>query len=155
MVSGLAGLLVPNTLLSMLGIGERSNALTTFVMASSEASLAMGLYYVMAAVLNVRAFILWSIPVRCLNFIVFTVMVMTGIAPARWMMVASLEGIGALVTGLSLLRTQDGRFDSFQGGTDRYCDRGFLGRGAGVCSVRDLRERVRVFGDLLHGVRSL
>jgi hypothetical protein len=82
-------------------------------MASSEASLAMGLYYVMAAVLNVRAFIVWSIPVRCLNFAVFTVMAMTGIAPARWMMVASLEGIGALVTGLSLLRTQAGRFDSF------------------------------------------
>jgi hypothetical protein len=52
--------------------------------------------------------------VRCLNFIVFTLMVISGIAPVRWMMVASLEVIGALVTGLSLLRTQAGRFDSFR-----------------------------------------
>jgi hypothetical protein len=109
---GLTGLATPQLLLFILGI-PASSATQIFVMASSEASLAMGVYYTLAAITNVRAFFKWSIPVRILNFCVFTGMVIFGVAPSRWLMVAALELTGALATAFALRRESGAEFDRF------------------------------------------
>ncbi len=110
---GMTGLMAPQLLLRVLGISF-SDTTRIFVMASSQASLAMGLYYILAAVHDVRAFFYWSIPLRVINFCVFTSMVIFGIAPASWLMVAALEMIGALATVLALRpQKKDRSFDPF------------------------------------------
>lgn len=100
--SGLTGLLAPHMLLTVLGISERGQATQLFIMATSQASLAMGLYYILASVNETRIFFQWSVPLRILNFMVFAFMVPLGIAPAQWLMVAGLEVVGALATTLAL-----------------------------------------------------
>src|SRR5512138_2768733 len=94
-VSGMTGLFMPELLLRFLGL-DGSGTTEIFVMAASQASLAMGLYYVLAAVHNHRMFFRWSVPLRCLNFIVSSGMVLFGIAPLPWLLVAGLELVGAL-----------------------------------------------------------
>jgi hypothetical protein len=109
---GLTGLAAPQLLLFMLGIPS-SSATHIFVMASSEASLAMGVYYTLAALTNVRAFFKWSVPVRILNFCVFTGMVIFGVAPLRWLVVAGLELIGAITTTFAMHRKSGAELDRF------------------------------------------
>ncbi len=109
---GLTGLAAPRLLLLILGIPS-SSATQIFVMASSEASLAMGVYYALAAFTNTQSFFKWSVPVRILNFCVFTGMVIFGVAPPRWLMVAGLELIGALATVFALHRKSGAEFDRF------------------------------------------
>ncbi len=98
--SGLTGLLAPHILLTVLGISETGHATQLFIMATSQASLAMGLYYILAAVNETRSFFQWSVPLRIINFIVFALMVPLGIAPTQWLMVAGLEIVGALATAI-------------------------------------------------------
>ena len=100
--SGLTGLLAPHILLTVLGISEIGHATQLFIMASSQASLAMGLYYILASVNEARIFFQWSVPLRIINFMVFAVMIPLGIAPTQWLMVAGLEVVGALATALAL-----------------------------------------------------
>jgi O-antigen/teichoic acid export membrane protein len=110
---GMTGLMAPQFLLTVLGFSS-SNTTQIFVMASSQASIAMGLYYILAAVHNVREFFRWSVPLRILNFCIFTGMVVFGIAPVNWLWVASLELTGALATGIALARQkQEVDFDRF------------------------------------------
>lgn len=111
--SGLAGLLSPNLLLSLLGLPMPASKL--FVLACSQASVAMGLYYILSAVQRNREFLRWSIPVRAFNFCVFTGMVIFQVAPPRWLMVAGLELFGALATGWVLASKRSALlFDRFQ-----------------------------------------
>lgn len=98
--SGLTGLLTPNLLLSLLGLPATEPQL--FVLACSQASIAMGLYYMLSAVHRDREFRAWSIPVRVCNCCVFTSMVIFQVAPPRWLLVAGLELVGALATGWAL-----------------------------------------------------
>ena len=100
--SGLTGLLAPHILLTVLGISEIGHATQLFIMASSQASLAMGLYYILASVHETRIFFQWSVPLRIINFLVFAVMIPLGIAPTQWLMVAGLEVVGAFATALAL-----------------------------------------------------
>lgn len=102
---GMTGLMAPQFLLAILGLSENgmsANTTQLFVMASSQASLAMGLYYILAAVNETRIFFQWSVPLRIINFMVFTSMVAVGVAPHQWLMVAELELAGALATGIAL-----------------------------------------------------
>jgi len=113
---GMTGLMTPQFLLAILGLSETgmsSHTTQLFVMASSQASLAMGLYYILAAVNETRIFFQWSVPLRIVNFIVFTSMVPIGIAPPKWLMVAGLELIGALATGIALASKNDFTLDRF------------------------------------------
>lgn len=105
--TGATGLAAPQLLLSILGLSS-SPSTQIFVMASSQASLALGLYYMLAAVYNTRAFFKWSVPIRIGNFVVFAGMVIFGTAPASWLLVAGLELTGALATGLALRYQKDG-----------------------------------------------
>ncbi len=100
--SGLAGLLAPEVLLSVLGITDTGSATQLFLMATSQASLAMGLYYILASVNETRIFFRWTVPLRIINFLVFVAMIPLGIAPRQWSMVAGLELAGALVTAIAL-----------------------------------------------------
>ena len=113
---GMTGLMAPQFLLAILGLSETgmsSHTTQLFVMASSQASLAMGLYYILSAVNETRIFFQWSVPLRIINFMVFSSMVAVGAAPSNWLMVAGLEIAGALATGIALASKNDLALDRF------------------------------------------
>ena len=106
---GLLGLLRPEMLLSLLGftvLDRASRAVgdytLVFMIASSMASFNVGVYYVLAALNDLKQFYKWTVPFRCLTFIVFTIAVTTGLAPNRFIGVGAWELAGAIATGLAL-----------------------------------------------------
>lgn len=108
-VLGLIGLIRPEILLSILGfeIVEQARRATgdftpVFLTASSMASLNMGVYYVLAALNDVKIFYRWTVPFRGLTFLVFTTSVIAGIAPAGFLGVGIWELAGGVSTGLAL-----------------------------------------------------
>src|SRR5512141_2609260 len=73
---GLVGVLRPEFLLSLLGFAvlDRSARVggdytLVFMIASSMASFNMGVYYILAALNDLRQFYKWTVPFRCLTFI--------------------------------------------------------------------------------------
>jgi hypothetical protein len=110
--SGMTGLFMPELLLRFLGLGGGGTT-EIFVMAASQASLAMGLYYMLVAVNNYRMFMQWSVPLRCLNFFVFAGMILFGVAPLQWLLIAGLELLGALATGITLVSGRGFVLDPF------------------------------------------
>ena len=111
--SGLTGLFAPQLLLTVLGITEIGSTTQLFLMATSQASLAMGLYYILASVNETRIFFQWSVPLRVINFMVFAAMVPLGVAPSQWLMVAGLEVVGALATAIALASKNNFAFNPF------------------------------------------
>ncbi|MFE2378939.1 hypothetical protein [Streptomyces sp. NPDC059398] len=107
-VLGALGLISPDTLLRTMGFaapasGRPSSDYTrTFITASSMAAVNMGVYYVLAAAADWRAFFRWTVPFRLLTFAVFTTAVLSGRAPAGFIGVGLWEGTGAVVTGVAL-----------------------------------------------------
>jgi hypothetical protein len=106
---GLLGLIRPELLLSILGFSVLDRAVRAagdytivFMTASSMASFNMGVYYILAALNDMKKFYLWTVPFRLVTFTVFTIVAVTGTAPMRFIAVGLWEGIGALVTGLTL-----------------------------------------------------
>ena len=106
---GLLGLLRPEILLSILGFSVLERAARTtgdytlvFVTASSMASFNIGVYYILAAINDLKSFYKWTVPFRGLTFIVFTIAVLSGIAPTRFILVGVWELTGAIATGLAL-----------------------------------------------------
>jgi len=111
--SGLTGLLAPHILLTVLGISETGHATQLFIMATSQASLAMGLYYILASVNETRSFFQWSVPLRIINFVVFAGMVLLGVAPVQWLLVAGLEVVGALATAVAIASKNNFTYNPF------------------------------------------
>lgn len=111
--SGLTGLFVPQLLLTVLGITEIGSTTQLFLMATSQASLAMGLYYILASVNGTRVFFQWSVPLRIINFIVFAALIPLGIAPMQWLLVAGLELAGASATAIALASKSDFIYNPF------------------------------------------
>ena len=110
---GMTGLLRPDLLLSLLGLPAADPRL--FLMACSQASIAMGLYYILSAVPCNREFCAWSIPIRLVNFCVFTGMVVLHLASPRWLAVAGFELAGALATAWAIWTRRSAlRFDPFR-----------------------------------------
>jgi len=106
---GLLGLIHPEILLSILGFSvlERSARVAgdytlVFMIASSMASFNMGVYYVLAALNDVKSFYKWTVPFRFITFTVFTITALTGLAPARFIAVGAWELTGAIATGIAL-----------------------------------------------------
>ncbi|RPJ27300.1 MAG: hypothetical protein EHM33_08500 [Chloroflexi bacterium] len=106
---GLLGLIRPELLLSMLGFSVLDRAARVagdytlvFMIASSMASFNIGAYYILAALNDLKPFYKWTVPFRCLTFIVFTTAVLTGLAPGRFLGVGAWELTGAIATGLAL-----------------------------------------------------
>ena len=108
---GVVCIIRPEILLAILGfeVVERaarasSDYTLTFITASSMASLNMGIYYVLAALNDVKIFYRWTVPFRGLTFIVFTTVVILGIAPLKFIGVPVWELTGAIATGIALAR---------------------------------------------------
>ena len=108
-ILGLVGLVSPETVLALLGfeIIERTQRLAgdytlTFMAASSMASFNIGIYYVLAALNDLKQFYLWTVPFRAVTFTVFTILVVSGIAPIRFLGVGIWELTGGIATGLTL-----------------------------------------------------
>jgi len=106
---GLLGLLRPEILLSILGfpVLDRTARATedytlAFTIASAMASFNIGVYYILAAVNDMKQFYKWTVPFRGLTFLVFTTVVLTGLAPARFVAAGVWELTGAIATGLAL-----------------------------------------------------
>jgi len=113
-VLGILGLISPKTLLKQMGFTsverkdrEEHDYTNIFVMTSSMASTNMGIYCMLAALLNVRRFFYWTVPFRIVTFSVFTTAVVKGYAPVKFISVAVWELFGALLTGLALIIEQD------------------------------------------------
>ena len=108
---GTLGIIRPELQLSMLGfeVVDRaarasSDYTLTFMTAASMASVNVGIYYVLAALNDVKIFYRWTVPFRGLTFIVFTTIVILGIAPLKFIGVPIWELTGALATGIALSR---------------------------------------------------
>lgn len=108
---GIIGIIRPEVLLTILGFevierAARASAdyTMTFMTASSMASLNVGVYYMLAALNDVKIFYRWTVPFRILTFIVFTTIVILGIAPLKFIGVPIWELTGALATGIALAR---------------------------------------------------
>ncbi|MFI8192373.1 hypothetical protein ACIF8T_26910 [Streptomyces sp. NPDC085946] len=106
---GAVGLVAPDTLLGLMGFapvpGSRraeGDHTPVFLTASSTAALNMGVYYVLAALSDWRAFFRWTVPFRLLTCAVFTLAVVGGRAPSAFLGVGLWEGLGALVTAAAL-----------------------------------------------------
>jgi len=105
---GVLGLIRPELLLSILGftVLDRTaraagDYTLVFMIASSMASFNMGVYYVLAALSDLRSFYRWTVPFRCVTFLVFTTAALT-MAPTRFIAVGAWELAGAIATGLAL-----------------------------------------------------
>ena len=108
---GLLGIIRPELLLSILGftVLERSaraagDYTLVFMTAASMASFNIGVYYVLAALNDLKPFYRWTVIFRCVTPVVFTLAVIQGLAPARFLGVAAWELTGAIATGLALWR---------------------------------------------------
>ena len=106
---GLVGLMRPELVLSTLGFSviDRAARATgdftlVFLIASSMASFNIGVYYILAALHDMRQFYRWTVPFRCVTFVVFTIAVLTQLAPGRFFAVGAWELAGAIATGLAL-----------------------------------------------------
>ncbi|MFF3945575.1 hypothetical protein ACFYYN_12205 [Streptomyces sp. NPDC001902] len=104
---GIVGIVSPAVQLSLLGFHRPDHRAAgdhtlVFLTASSMAALNMGVYYVLAALADWRAFFRWTVPFRLLTFTVFTTAVVIGRAPSGFLGVGVWEGVGALVTGAAL-----------------------------------------------------
>ena len=76
---GFLGLIRPELLLSILGFMVLDRAARAagdyslvFMIASSMASFNIGIYYMLAALNNVKQFYKWTVPFRCVTPVVFT-----------------------------------------------------------------------------------
>lgn len=106
---GILGLIRPEILLSLLGftVLDRTaraagDYTLVFMTASSMASVNMGIYYILAALNDVKQFYKWTVPFRCVTFTVFTLAVITGLAPVKFLGVGIWELVGAIATGIAL-----------------------------------------------------
>jgi len=111
---GLLGLVRPELLLSILGfpILDRAARISgdytiVFMVASSMASFNMGVYYILAALNDFKSFYRWTVPFRCVTFLVFTTAALTGLAPLRFIGVGAWELTGAIATGLAIQKKQE------------------------------------------------
>ncbi|MEU9983979.1 hypothetical protein [Streptomyces sp. NPDC050856] len=106
---GVVGLVSPEALLVVMGLEPVPDArrvagdhTPVFLTASSMAAVNMGVYYLLAALADWRAFFRWTVPFRLLTCAVFTGAVLTGRAPAGFLGVGVWEGLGAVATGAAL-----------------------------------------------------
>jgi Na+-driven multidrug efflux pump len=106
---GFLGLILPELLLSILGFTVLDRAARVagdytlvFIIAASMASFNIGAYYILAALNDLKQFYKWTVPFRCVTPTVFTIAVLSGLAPVRFLGVAAWELTGAIATGLAL-----------------------------------------------------
>ncbi|MFG1833191.1 hypothetical protein [Micromonospora chersina] len=104
---GALGLIWPETQLRLLGFeapAERApgDYTGTFLTASSMASFNMGVYYLLAVATEWRPFYRFTVWFRLVTFTVFSIAVLSDVAPDRFFGVAAWEGLGAVATAVGL-----------------------------------------------------
>ncbi|MGC4895109.1 hypothetical protein [Micromonospora sp. DT31] len=104
---GALGLIWPETQLRLLGLevpAERAagDYTGTFLTASSMAAFNMGVYYLLAVATEWRPFYRFTVWFRLATFAVFTIAVLSDVAPDRFFGVALWEGLGAVATAVGL-----------------------------------------------------
>ncbi|WP_018255171.1 hypothetical protein [Salinispora mooreana] len=104
---GAIGLIWPEALLRLLDfevLESRASGdyTATFLTASSMASFNMGVYYLLAAATEWRAFYRFTVGFRLLTFTVFSILVLVDAAPGLFFGVAAWEALGALATAAGL-----------------------------------------------------
>lgn len=106
---GVVGLVLPDALLAVLGFETLAAAdraegdhTRTFLAASSMASFNMGVYYLLAAAMDWQPFFRFTVYFRLITFVVFSLLVVTAVAPGRFLGVAIWEGSGAVATAIAL-----------------------------------------------------
>ena len=106
---GILGLIRPELLLSILGFNVLERAARAagdyslvFMIAASMASFNMGVYYMLAALNDIKQFYRWTVPFRCVTFVAFAIAVLTNVAPMRFLGVGAWELTGAIATGIAL-----------------------------------------------------
>lgn len=111
---GLLGIIQPEATLSLLNfeVLERTQRTTgdysiVFLVASSMASVNMGIYYILASLHNMKSFYVWTVPFRMVTFAVFTGVVINGTAPQGFIGVGLWELAGAIITGIALWYERD------------------------------------------------
>ncbi|MER7891919.1 hypothetical protein ABTX15_19045 [Micromonospora sp. NPDC094482] len=107
LVMGAVGLLWPEAMLRSLGFEVPASRASgdhtgTFLLASSMASFNMGVYYLLATATEWRAFYRFTVVFRLVTFTVFSIAVLSDIAPDRFFGVAAWEGVGAVATAVGL-----------------------------------------------------
>ncbi|MFE9654020.1 hypothetical protein [Micromonospora sp. NPDC006431] len=118
---GALGLIWPEAQLRMLGFevpAERApgDYTGTFLTASSMASFNMGVYYLLAVATEWRPFYRFTVWFRLVTFTVFSIAVLSDVAPDRFFGVAAWEGLGAVATAVGL--RWDARRAAAAGGLD-------------------------------------
>src|SRR5215207_375401 len=106
---GFLGLIRPELLLAIRGFSvlDRTARVAgdytlVFMIASSMASFNIGAYYILAALNDLKPFYKWTAIFRCVTPVVFTLAVLRGLAPTRFLGVAAWELTGAIATGVAL-----------------------------------------------------
>ncbi|MCI4063168.1 hypothetical protein MRQ36_11505 [Micromonospora sp. R77] len=104
---GALGLIWPEAQLRLLGFEVPARRAAgdytgTFLTASSMASFNMGVYYLLSAATEWRAFYRFTVVFRLVTFTVFSIAVLSDVAPDRFFGVAAWEGLGAVATALAL-----------------------------------------------------
>lgn len=104
---GAIGLIWPEALLRLLDfevVESRASGdyTVTFLTASSMASFNMGVYYLLAAATEWRAFYRFTVGFRLLTFTVFSILVLVDAAPGPFIGVAVWEALGAVATAVGL-----------------------------------------------------
>ncbi|TWJ25395.1 hypothetical protein [Micromonospora endolithica] len=132
LLMGAVGLVWPEALLRLLGFEVPSSRAVgdhtgTFLMASSMASFNMGVYYLLATATEWRPFYRFTVWFRLVTFTVFTIAVLSDVAPDRFFGVAAWEGLGALATAAGLWWD-----DRRTGGSTGVVEAAPAGSGAGV-----------------------
>ncbi|MGC1210940.1 MAG: hypothetical protein WA890_06680 [Micromonospora sp.] len=104
---GALGLVWPEAQLRLLGFEVSARRAPgdytgTFLTASSMASFNMGAYYLLATATEWRSFYRFTVFFRLVTFTVFSLAVLTEVAPGRFFGVAAWEGLGAVATAVGL-----------------------------------------------------
>jgi len=104
---GALGLIWPEAQLRLLGFEVPATRAPgdytgTFLTASSMASFNMGVYYLLAVATEWRPFYRFTVWFRLVTFTVFSIAVLSGVAPDRFFGVAAWEGLGAVATAVGL-----------------------------------------------------
>lgn len=104
---GALGLIWPETQLRLLGFEVPATRAPgdytgTFLTASSMASFNMGVYYLLATATEWRPFYRFTVVFRLVTFTVFSIAVLSDIAPGRFFGVAAWEGLGGVATAAGL-----------------------------------------------------
>lgn len=101
-VTGVCGIVAPGLIEGLLGVagtGQRH----VFILPTSVAATAMGVYYTLAACHDLRPFFGWTVPMRVVNGVVFAGMALWGGFPTSFVLLAAWELSGAACTGAALL----------------------------------------------------